>query len=94
MQNLYQTLYADHYGRYQELFAGRCLLDLGTARPGGWMPDQFRDSVHLKAEYRSELSQRFAVACDHACASDLAAARPPDGALAFDGAAASPVTRR
>src|SRR3954452_24025097 len=76
MQNLYETLFADNYARYQGLFTGRCLFDLAAARPGGWMPDQFRDSVHLKPEYRSELSQRFAAACDHPCPAKLTAGTP------------------
>jgi hypothetical protein len=82
MVNLYRTLLAEHYNRYQELFAGRCMFDLDAARPGGWMPDQFRDSVHLKAEYRLELSQRFAAACDHPCAANKVTAAGTSAAVA------------
>ena len=55
MRNLYATVYADHYARYRDLFVGRCLFDLDAARPGGWIPEQFRDAVHLEAAYRLEL---------------------------------------
>ena len=72
MRNLYATVYADHYARYRDLFAGRCLFDLDAARPGGWIPEQFRDAVHLEAAYRLELSQRFATACEHPCVARLA----------------------
>ena len=75
MQNLYVTLYADHYAQYRDLFAGRCLFDLDAARPGGWVPEQFRDAVHLEAAYRSELSQRFADACEHPCTARVVADR-------------------
>lgn len=90
MQNLYVTLYADHYGRYRDLFTGRCLFDLDAARPGGWIPEQFRDAVHLEAAYRSELSQRFAAACEHPCTARVAV----DQGLAATGPATANIAIR
>ncbi len=65
--DLYKGLADNRYRRFQDFFADRCVIDLQYARPGGWQPEQFRDILHLKLEYRDELALRFARAESAAC---------------------------